>query len=272
MYQEYPKCKYHLTKEPVIVNNREEEAALGVGWASRPLHHYRSPRPHQNDPKACLQWVDEWRVPGLSDDHRNRIKAHLLKAEAVFGRSPRDFSSGKDCMRRAFAGVVEVFFEAGILTEQLLEQELPVFVMDAAVAAGWWPYASEKDEGFSARKIGHYWVWWPDREDLEGLYRSETAEWLARLLEAQPKTAGTGTHAADRQPYFGQGSVLDVDRINQFVADEGYDNQELAEKLGVSERAVSSMRNNHKYHGRKAVEKLAKLMNLDATDLYLPVK
>jgi hypothetical protein len=271
MGYEYPRWKYHLTKDAVVVNNPNEEAALGVGWADRPLDRYPETRPARNDPQACLKWVDEWSVPNLSAKHRKRIKVHLLKVEAVFCKSP-DFSTGKDCMRRAFAGVAEVLFQAGMLSERLLENELREFVMDTAVAGGWWPYASETDQGISSRTIGHYSVWWPESGDWEGLFRGETAEWLARLLAAQPQTARTGANAAEPQPRLAQGAVLDTHRINRWITDEGYDNPQLADKLGITLRAVSSMRNNQKYHGRHAVEKLAKLMQVDAADLYLPVK
>lgn len=33
---EFPKWKYHRTKSPVVVNNPEQEAALGEGWADHP--------------------------------------------------------------------------------------------------------------------------------------------------------------------------------------------------------------------------------------------
>ncbi|OFV96349.1 MAG: hypothetical protein A3H28_15110 [Acidobacteria bacterium RIFCSPLOWO2_02_FULL_61_28] len=36
VYQEFPKVKYHATKEPVTVANAEEERKLGEGWADTP--------------------------------------------------------------------------------------------------------------------------------------------------------------------------------------------------------------------------------------------
>lgn len=36
MFVEYPKAKYHATKEPALVNNAEEEVALGDGWENTP--------------------------------------------------------------------------------------------------------------------------------------------------------------------------------------------------------------------------------------------
>ena len=265
MADEYPKCKYHLIKKAVVVNNRDEEEALGIGWSDRPIEHLRRSRSRVAGPQACLKWVDEWPVPELSDDQRGKIKAQLLRADAAFCKSDGDFSAGKACMRRAFAGVAKLLFQAGILSERLLEREIPVLIMDAAVAGGWWPYASERDQGISSRKIGHYLVWWPESGDWEGLFRGATAMWLARLLEARPQTAPAETHAAnDPQPR----PRLDTDRIEKWMQEEGYDNRELAEKLHISRRVVSSMVNNGEYHGRRAIEKLAKLMGLDAFDLY----
>jgi len=135
MGYEYPRWKYHLTKDAVVVNNPNEEAALGPGWSCRPLDRYPETRPARNDPQACLKWVDEWSVPNLSAKHRKRIKVHLLKVEAVFCKSP-DFSTGKDCMRRAFAGVAEVLFQAGMLSERLLENEF-TGIRDGRGSRGW---------------------------------------------------------------------------------------------------------------------------------------
>lgn len=36
MYIEYPKWLYHADGRSVVVNDREEEAALGEGWADTP--------------------------------------------------------------------------------------------------------------------------------------------------------------------------------------------------------------------------------------------
>jgi hypothetical protein len=61
---------------------------------------------------------------------------------------------------------------------------------------------------------------------------------------------------------------LDARRIAKWMDDEGYTNDELATRLKISVRAVSSMRNNGNYHGADAVTKLANLMNCEVSDLY----
>ena len=63
---------------------------------------------------------------------------------------------------------------------------------------------------------------------------------------------------------------LYVELIGKWMQDEGYKNEELAARLNISIRSVSSLRNNGDYHGDDAVIKLANLMKCDAEDLYLP--
>jgi hypothetical protein len=62
---------------------------------------------------------------------------------------------------------------------------------------------------------------------------------------------------------------LNVRVICDWLDKEGWENETLAEKLDLSARTVSSLRNNGNYHGRKAVAKLANLMGCDPVDLYL---
>jgi hypothetical protein len=42
---QYPKWKYHRTKEPVIVHDPEQEAALGPGWYESPADVEREAEP-----------------------------------------------------------------------------------------------------------------------------------------------------------------------------------------------------------------------------------
>ena len=52
--------------------------------------------------------------------------------------------------------------------------------------------------------------------------------------------------------------------------DKGYTNSTLAEKLTLTPKAVSSLRNNGKYHGMTAITKLANLMGCEfPSDLFL---
>ncbi len=63
--------------------------------------------------------------------------------------------------------------------------------------------------------------------------------------------------------------TLDSNRIQMWMESEDYRNDTLANTLRITERVVSSMRNNGRSHGRKAIVKLANLMGCDEIDLYL---
>jgi hypothetical protein len=63
---------------------------------------------------------------------------------------------------------------------------------------------------------------------------------------------------------------LNVALIKDWMEQEGWANETLAQRLKISDRAVSSMRNNGDYHGMDAITKLANLMGRDPADLYLP--
>ena len=62
---------------------------------------------------------------------------------------------------------------------------------------------------------------------------------------------------------------LDVDRILKWITGEGHTNKDLADLLDMSERTVSSLRNNGDLHGQDAITKLANLMKVDPEDLYV---
>jgi len=119
---QYPKMKYHWTKDPVIVNNPDEGVALGGGWADTPAAFaaYRGPRPPRTAHQTPIKWVDDWPVPGLTSDHRQRMKIELLRADAAFWKSPDTPTAHLTTMRQAFDGIAMVLLVAGILTESLL--------------------------------------------------------------------------------------------------------------------------------------------------------
>lgn len=83
-------------------------------------------------------------------------------------------------------------------------------------------------------------------------------------LSQPPVQTSDGSKKALRE-----GPKLNVELITKWMEDEGYDNKELASALKITERAVSSMRNNGNYHGGDAVTKLANLMKREVEDLYL---
>lgn len=187
IHQEYPKVKYHWSGKEITIQTADEEAALGGGWANTPAAFapYKGPRAAgvEHHPE---RWVDEWPISGLSDEDRQRIKAQLWRADSEFWKSPDAPSADTTVMRLAFDGVASVLFSAGILTEQLLRDQIPLFVWDSAIAAGWWRLASEAPHDMFREQLGHYWVWREEGKDWQGLFRSETGKWRAQLLEHPP--------------------------------------------------------------------------------------
>ena len=193
LYRPYPKCRYHLKKEPVNVQNADEEAALGGGWGDqKDILPYRDTRPQRPEQHDVLKWVDEWQVPQLLSDVRKKIQAQLLRADAEFWRSRDDPKAVPDSMRQAFQGIAKVLFEAGILTEELLRNEIPQLVWDSAIAGGWYRFASEVPKNIFPERIGHYYVWRDETQDWKALFHSEIRESMAALLEAPRRKSGRG--------------------------------------------------------------------------------
>ena len=190
--QRYPRFKYHWSGKNIIVQNADEEIALGGGWAESlsVFGAYQGPRRARTEDRDPCRWVEEWSVPGLSPEHRKKIKAQLLRAEGAFERSPDadPETAALPCMRQAFDGIAGVLDDAGILREDLLRKEIPELVWDSAIAGGWWRRASETRQDIFPEQRGHYWVWLDDSRDSKELFRAETRDWEARLLEAPGRT------------------------------------------------------------------------------------
>jgi hypothetical protein len=196
---DYPRWKYHWTQKEQIVKNAEEELALGGGWAGTPaaFHAYQGPR-KGTQRNGATKWTDEWVVPGLTDVVRRAIEAPLIRADAAFWRSPDSDSAELIAMRQAFTGVAKVLSEAGILTEELLRDELPQFIWDSAIAGGWYRYASEQPETIFPEKIGHYWAWRDENKDWKNVFYSEIGEWRAWLVENPKASAPDPTTPGQR--------------------------------------------------------------------------
>jgi hypothetical protein len=190
--KEYPKWKYHWNGKAVKVKNAHEEAALGGGWANTPaaFNAYKGPRQAPVDQQDPVKWVDEWLL-GLSCNLRDKVKAAVLRAHAAFWRRPDEASANVNSMQQGFDGVAGVLFEAGILTEQLLQGDIPLLIWDSAIAGGWWRFASETRQDIFPEQVGHYWVWRDENKSWQGLFKAEAAEWMSRLLDVspQPQTA-----------------------------------------------------------------------------------
>ena len=84
-------------------------------------------------------------------------------------------SADANAMRDAFNGIARVLAEAGLLTEEILRNEVPLFVWDSAIAGGWFRWASERAEDIFPERLGHYWVWRGGR-DLPRLFHPVITE------------------------------------------------------------------------------------------------
>jgi hypothetical protein len=124
----------------------------------------------KNDPTNL---VDEWPLPSLSLTDRKRIKAHLLSASAVYKRgNPSDSRRFVAPIQQAFDGIASVLFDARILTSEVLKNQLPLLLLESAIAAGWLHYVQPLSE-VSAEFFKAY----PD------VFSAEIDEWSAKLLE-----------------------------------------------------------------------------------------
>jgi hypothetical protein len=189
--QLYPKVKYHWTNGSVVVENADGEAALGGGWADSPAAFaaYRGLRQARQAELKAIQWVDNWPVPEVTSDHRQRIKLELLRADAEFWKSPDTPSAPLTAMRQAFDGIAMVLVVAGVLTESLLRNGIPELVWGSAIAAGWWRCASQTPQRIFPERVGHYWVWRDDGTDWQRLFHDETELWVVRLPAVSAQAA-----------------------------------------------------------------------------------
>jgi hypothetical protein len=123
-------------------------------------------------------------------------------------------------------------------------------------------------------------LWTEGCPSLEDRASAAIQERAASGSEAWRESSAPAPVAEERNPDASQATVinesaasrglLDVSLISTWMDKEGWINKSLAKRLGVSERAISSLRNNGSYHGTDAITKLANLMNRNVEDLYLP--
>jgi hypothetical protein len=187
IHREFPKVKYHWSGDNRTVQSAEEEAALGGGWANDPgaFAAYKGPRHASVEGGDPCQWVDDFSMPGLSSEHRKKIKAHLIRAHAALARVPGvdPESEAVVCMRQAFDAIAQGLYDAGILRPDDL-RKIEELVWDSACAGGWWRRAAETPQDIFPEQVGHYWIWREDRREAKQLFRAETLEWTAKLLES----------------------------------------------------------------------------------------
>lgn len=180
-YQEFPKAKYHRTGKSVVVNNEDEEAALGEGWGDSP----GGPPglPVGSDP---LHWCDTWDLGALGLNAMGRIKAGLAAAHADVIESSRQNGSKirRVSMQKAFDLLAQEYFSAGLLTDSLLTDSIPLMVYDAAVAGGWQTGTPERNIRCTVR-YGHYWVPKETPAMLQNLFEPQRWRWRGKLSGAK---------------------------------------------------------------------------------------
>ncbi len=222
VHQDYPRVKYHWNRPSITVNNAEDEKSRGSGWANTPaaFEPYKGARLGRTDEHDPCKWLDQWSVPGLSSDHRTKIKAQLLRADAIFERSPEPDSGLVAAMRQAFNGIAQVLFDSETLTEDLLRTDIPLLVWDSAIAAEWYRPASESPRDIFPEQLGHYWVWRDEGKDWNGLFRAETAEWQARLLEAPRSSQAVSDPTSPAAPEQPLRAVKKRGRPTRFTEDQ----------------------------------------------------
>ena len=135
------------------------------------------------------RWVDEWPLPGLSETDRTRIKAALFKAHAGYLRAPMDSLGYIEAMQQSFSEIAAVLFNSALLTVPILENQLRLFVVEAAVAGGWRsvPDNEVRVEIF-AGYFGHSTTWEDFNGRLHMLFSAEISEWHGKLLERYAET------------------------------------------------------------------------------------
>ncbi len=236
IYQPYPKCKYHWVHKERTVKNLEEELALRDDWGDSPneftpyrvMPRVRAPA---HDP---TRWVDDWAVVGLDAGLRDRVKAQLLKADAAFWEMPDNALADRTSMKLAFDGIAKVLSEARLLTQQLLQNEIPNLVWDSSIAGGWYRFASEFPEGIFPEPLGHYWVWRDEGTDWNALFRAEQARWHAELLEGgvpSSRPSLTGARPRRRDP-----GIQQIKRRVRQLRSEGLSDKDICGRLGDSPR------------------------------------
>jgi hypothetical protein len=155
-----------------------------------------------NAPDPTL-WVDEWPLPGLQEIDRVAIKSQLFKAHAANAErrnSGISFYGQPEALAQAFRGIAEILWSRGLITVEVLENQLPLFILEAALAGEWsWIYKrrelSDREEIFPGY-LGHAQLWFSFSEDSNygRVFDGEIAHWKSRLLDEQIAEAQRAMH------------------------------------------------------------------------------
>jgi hypothetical protein len=130
--------------------------------------------------------VDEWPLRGLSPIHRTKIKACLLKAHALYLRAPFDSFPYEKPMQQAFNTIAGILFDADLLTPEIVENQLRLFVVEAGIAGGWTSHNDSEPltdifPGFKGHRSA--WEDFTSGGYLQSILAAEVSEWHGKLLE-----------------------------------------------------------------------------------------
>src|SRR6266566_5584000 len=148
------------------------------------------------------KWVDDWPLRGLSLTDRQKIKSQLLKAHAVFHRARfDDVFAFIAPMQQAFNGIASILCNANLLTVELLENELQLFVLESGIAGGWIPLAKDepRTEIFPSF-LGNATVWnsFHQQSYLPAILLAEIADWRSKLLDKSIDTVASSASMIHR--------------------------------------------------------------------------
>ena len=145
--------------------------------------------------------VDEWPLPGLSPAHRAKIKSELLKAQATYYRlSMRELGFEKP-MQMAFTGIAAILFDASLLTIEILENQLRLLMVEAAMIGGWMnPHPDDPRVEIFPGFFGHQLAWSRFNQHGIQILFASTAEWHSRLLDQSAEGAQQPTATARPDP------------------------------------------------------------------------
>jgi DNA-binding transcriptional ArsR family regulator len=177
------------------------------------------------------KWVDEWPIAGLELNHRISVKSRLMKAHALFLRTPESEFPTEIAMRLAFTDIAELLFDLKILTIGMLEKELPLFILESAIAGGWWwPYSwtvqGQTRVEIFPRHFGHLGAWEFLIKNGLRVFAAEIADWHSKLLEVEAKDDGP----AEPESLASQ--------LNRLREECNITVEELAEALDVTPRSI----------------------------------
>jgi hypothetical protein len=203
------------------------------------------------------------------------LQARLRRVHARRAESNLDWDQ---CIREAYLAFVDILTEAGeSLSEALIAVSIPGWTFETAVFFGWnepegfvvspLDYRHPKPLPLPTESLGRYRV----RDDFKRYFMAK----LEGRMEAARANMVEQEHVGRRPTDSGNAGDckrwrhLDVEAIRRWIEDEGYTNQTLADKLKITPRTISSIRNNSRFHGADAVTKLANLMGRDPAGLSL---